>query len=383
MKSRKPITAAVVAMASMALMLAGCSSTAGDDADSGGGSTVSAAAQAALNDAYAGIGSDLSDLAAVKPKAGVKFYVISCGEMLPSCAFGSAAMKAAAEAAGWDATIADGKLNPDGFVAAVRQAIAGGATAMSVIGISCSSAQAAFAEAAAAGVTVIGNAGADDCSPKVWSGNRQWMPDTTMKDYWEACGKLQADYAWGKTNGDVKAVMADFTSETWGQWIQDGFNSRLAELGSGEVVASVSVSNPEVVDGSFVQKFTSAALAHPEANVLLVPNDGWLTNGLSASLVAAGLSDRLVVISRGGDAAALDMIRAGGGGFTATVGTAVDWGAWGAVDTAIRVLAGVTPVPTGDMVQIVDADHNMPVSGFYAPPVDFTAAYSKAWGASK
>jgi hypothetical protein len=31
---------------------------------------------------------------------------------------------------------------------------------------------------------------------------------------------------------------------------------------------------------------------------------------------------------------------------------------------------------------MVDKDHNLPASGDYTPPIDYQAAYQKAWGVS-
>src|SRR5690606_42028638 len=127
-----------------------------------------AEAQAPLDVAYEGIGSTLDDLEPAEPEAGLTFYVMSCGEVAATCAAPAAAMVEAAEAAGWDGNLVDGKLSPEGFATALRQAVAGGADVLVPVGISCSAAAAAFAEAKAAGVTIVGGGGVDDCDPKGW-----------------------------------------------------------------------------------------------------------------------------------------------------------------------------------------------------------------------
>ena len=342
--------------------------------------TVSAEAQAALEASFEGIGSTLDDLAPVSTDEALSVYVVSCGEQVPSCAVPAASVKEAAEVVGWTGTIADGKLNPEGFATAIRQGIAGGADIIVPIGIGCGVAQAAFQEAVDAGITVIGGGGVDDCDPKLWASERLWLPDYTPVQQWESFGQLQADYAFGKTDGDVKAVVLNFTGQVWGQWITDGFTNELESLGSGEVLATVDVSDPEMADGSFVQKVTTELLSQPDANVLVVPIDGWLTNGLAAAIVQAGLDEQLLVIGRGGDEPALDLIRQGGSGFDATIGFAVQWGAWGSVDTALRVLAGEEVAYIGESMQAIDADDNMPDSGQYTGSVDYQAAFTEAWG---
>jgi ribose transport system substrate-binding protein len=349
--------------------------------NAGGSSTPARAeAQAALDIAYKGIGSTLHDLPPVQVAKGINFYAISCGEQAPSCALNAAAMKEAAETAGWKATIADGKLNPEGFASAIRQAIAGGANVISAVGIGCGVAQAAFKEAVDAGIMVIGGGGVDDCDPQLWASERLWLPQVTPQQQWEQIGGLQADYVWGKLDGDVRAIQLNYTGQAWGEWLASGFESQLAEHGSGKVVETLDISDPESADGSYIQKITTAILSHPEANALIVPNDGWISNGLAAALVSAGVANQLVVVGRAGDAPVLDLIRQGGAGVNATVASAQEWGAWGSIDTAIRVLAKQKPVYIGESQQIVDRDRNLPASGNYQGSTDFRSAFRTAWG---
>ena len=371
-------------IAALALTVSAC--TTGDD---GGGATtaptepteISAEAQAALDQAYEGFGLTLDDLEPATPEPGLNFYVMSCGESVATCAAPAAAMVEAAEAAGWNGNIVDGKLSPEGFATAIRQAVAGGADVLVPVGISCSSAAAAFAEAKAAGVTIVGGGGVDDCDPQGWDAMRLWLSDPPMPTGpFGAMGMLQADYAFGKTDGDVKAVIVNMTSNPWGQLITDAFSAQLGALGGGEVLEQVDVSDPEAADGTLNQKVTSALLANPDANALIVPTDAYLVNGLAAAISQAGLADKLVVVGNFGSEAALDMIRSGQPGITATVGSAQIWEAWGSIDTAIRVLDGKAPAFIGQQIMAVDKDHNMPDSGPFDGTVDWQDAFLTAWG---
>jgi ribose transport system substrate-binding protein len=58
----------------------------------------------------------------------------------------------------------------------------------------------------------------------------------------------------------------------------------------------------------------------------------------------------------------------------------VQWGAWGSVDTALRVLAGTDPAYIGESMQAIDADNNMPESGQYQGSVDFRTIFEQKWG---
>lgn len=366
------------AVAALALTLSAC--TTGDEGGPEETGSLSTEAQAALDTAYEGVGSDLADLEPSQPTDGLNFYVMSCGESNATCAAPAAAMKDAAATAGWNATIVDGKLSPEGFATAIRQAVAGGADVLVPVGISCSAASAAFGEAKAAGVTIVGGGGIDDCEPQAWDTGRLWLPDPPVPSPFQAIGKLQADYTFGKTNGDVKTVVINSTSNPWGQLVTDAYTEELESLGSGEVLEVVDVSDPETADGSYLQKVTSALLANPDANALIMPTDAYLVNGLAAAIDQAGLADQLTVVGGFGSEAALDMIRSGQRGITATVGQAQIWEAWGSVDTAIRVLNGQEPAYIGQSVQVVDADHNLPDAGPYDGSVDWKSTFLEAWG---
>lgn len=380
MRSRKLAIASAIAV--LALTMSACSTgdpaepAASGSADAG----LNAEAQAALDTAYEGIGLDLKDLEPVTPEPGLNFYVMSCGEAVATCSAPAAAMVDAAEAAGWNGTVVDGQLNPAGFAAAIRQAVAGGADVLVPVGISCSVAAAAFKEAKDAGVTIVGGGGVDDCEPKIWDAERLWLEDAPVPTAFQAIGKLQADYTFGKNNGDVKAIVLNTTSNPWGQLVTDAYVSELEALGGGEILEIIDVADTEIMDGSFTQKVTSALLANPDVNSLTMATDAYLVNGLAAAVNQTGMADQITVIGGFGSEAALDMIRDGVPGITASVGQAQIWESWGSIDTAIRVRAGQDPAYIGQSVQVVDADHNMPESGPYDGSVDWKSAFLTAWG---
>ena len=371
----------IAALALAALALTGCSdgpaaTDTGGTGDTGG--ETSAAAQEALDRAFAGVGSDLSDLEPTTVPEGVNLYVMSCGEQIATCHKPAAAVVEAAEAAGWTGQIVDGKLNPEGFATAIRQAIAGGADVLVPIGIGCGAAAAAFQEAKDAGVTIIGGGGVDDCDPKIWDSERLWLPD--MPPFFFTMGGLMADYAFGANNGEVKAVVINSTTNVWGAWITESFEDQLDSLGGGEVLEVIDVSDQETADNSYIQKVTSALLANPDANVLIVPTDSYLETGLAAAIDQAGFADQLTVIGGFGGDGAIDMIRTGQPGITATVALAPTWEGWGSVDTAIRILNGQEPVYIGQSIQVIDADNNLPASGGYEGSIDFRAKFLASWG---
>ncbi|SHH28441.1 ABC-type sugar transport system, substrate-binding protein, contains N-terminal xre family HTH domain [Jatrophihabitans endophyticus] len=376
------VGAVVAGGAVLALALTACSSSSSSSGSSGGGAgEVSAAAKTALAQAYKGVGADLANLPSVTPKAGVNFYVISCGQSVSSCSAPTAAMQQAATAAGWSAHMADGKLSPSGFAAAIRQAIAGGAKVIVPIGFDCQAAQAAFKEAVDAGITVVGGGGPDDCRPGLWKSERLWLKGYTGIQEWNTFGKYGADWAYGQNNGKVKAITLTATTNSWGPWITDGFKTEMTKLG-GSIETNINVTDPETADGSFVQKVTTALLAHPDVNVLQVPVGGWLNAGLYQAIQSSGRKNLTVVVGGQSDATTLALVRGGtrNGMKLGATPQAQAWGAWGSVDTAIRVLAGQQPVHIGEQIQAVDATHNLPKTGAYQGTVQWKSAFLTSWG---
>lgn len=377
---RKKLSVCLSALAAAVSLVAGCSS-----GSTSGGATSSAAngsaAKAALSAAYTGFGGDVTSYPSVAVPAGKTVGVISCGEAIAPCHTNAVALQSAAQAAGWKATIYDGKLTQ--IPTAVRQAIAAKVDVITTIGFNCSDMQPAYKEAHDAGILIVGQGGVDDCSPKLWGGDKLWLPDQSVADQWKAYGTLAADYAVGKTNAHVNAILLQIAGSGAGQKTTDAMKARVAQLGGGKVTKVISVSNQEEGDGSFVPKVISTLQANPSVNVLFAPNDAYFQAGLGQALIQAGMQDKLLVIGLNfqGDPSSFDLLRKTGTGQDAAVTQAGVWGCWGTIDTAIRLLAHQKPVYIKEPIAIVDATHNLPPAGqSFSEGVDFKALFLKAWG---
>jgi ribose transport system substrate-binding protein len=362
------------------------SSTSGGSSESGSRGTGSSS-QAALDAAYEGVVGTPPTEAASAPADGGTVWVVSCGQSVPTCATPSQGAADAAEAAGFAASVCDGKLNPQGWSDCIRQGIAAKAVGIIVIGQDCASFQAALQEAKDAGVPTIG-AGGNDCDvvggPNLFSAVVQNLPDTTQQDWWAQIGKLQADWIIGKTDGKASVLSLKFTDSIWGGWVQDGFETELKTCSGCSIASTLELSNQDLVSGALAQKVSTALLKTPQANSVNLPIDGWMFAGLSQAIQSSGRSDTLNVIGAFGEPGNLDLIRENGGE-DATVGYALSWTAWSGVDALIRVLDGAEPQPAGVGLQTIDADNNMPEAGqpfSYSPSIDYAAAYTKLWTAS-
>jgi ribose transport system substrate-binding protein len=371
-----------LALLAAAVIAAGCGASGGSSTPTTGGATSDA--QNALDTAYRGV-TGQPPATAPRVSAGKNIWVVSCGQVVPTCATPSQAVVDAAKAVGWSAKICDGQLNPNGWSACIRQGIGSKADAIVTIGQGCAPVKAALQEAKAADVTTIG-VGGIDCDvtggSKTFTAVTQQLGDRGQVQWWNTMGALQASWIIGKTQGRAKVLNVEFADELWGEWITAGFAKQLASCTGCQIVGKVRLTNQDLASNSLVTKFSTALLQHPDANAVAVPIDGWFHVGLAQAIMASGRSDELAVIGAFGEAGNLELIRAGRGE-DATVATSLVWDGWAAVDVAIRLFAGQAVVPSGIGLQVVDADHGLPAAGQpfrYTPPVDFVAAYMKAWG---
>jgi ribose transport system substrate-binding protein len=358
-----------------ALLLTACA-TGGSSEPSAGPSGESP--EAALASAYAGVSSEQSLIAVDFPTEVQNVAIISCPLSIPSCAASAAAVNDAVILAGWWPMVIDGG-GPFGVSQAIRIAIAQAATVIVTIDANCKGLEVPYDEAALAEVPVVGLGGEDNCNPKRFASTTRWTAEHAVGKRQTVVGTLQADYVFGKTTGEVKALVLNVADDATTTKISDGFTARLTKLGAGEAVQKLALTTGEISDKSFTKKVVDAAISSG-SNAIIVPEDDWLTTGgLAAALARDPETSELLVIGHGGTAAALDIIRSGGAGLTATVGQSFDWMGWGAVDAIVRLYAGAPPVFIGDAMQVVDIDHNMPETGKYTGGIDAQEKYSKLW----
>ncbi|GAA1705407.1 substrate-binding domain-containing protein [Microbacterium sediminicola] len=375
-KSRALLLAA--GAAALALVISACSSSAAPD-QSPTTDAPGIDAAAALQAAYDGVvGAPPTE--AVPVAADQTAWVVSCGEISTTCAAPAAGAVEAASAIGWEASVCDGELNPDGWSACIRQGIAAAADVIITIGQDCAAESGALQEAATAGITTI-NVGGLDCEDPLFSGNVQMLDGYTYDDYWMKVGELQADWLIGQTDGAVKLLAIEFNDTQWGPLITAGLNARLADCADCEIVGSVQLSNADLATGALSQKFSTALLQHPDANAVAIPIDGWFLAGLAQAINASGRSDEVSVIGNFGSIPNWEIIRSNGGQ-DATVASAAEWNGWAGIDAALRVLAGQELLPAGIGLQVVDAETNLPDPGqpfVYTPAIDYQADYQAVW----
>jgi ribose transport system substrate-binding protein len=320
----------------------------------------------------------------------VNAWIISCGQASEGCALPTAAMKAAAQALGWKTTVVDGNFGiADAYNAAFRQAVAAGANVILETAIDCDQAKTGLQAAKAAGVVVVG-ADAFDCTdPMVHAGTQNLMSATELFNKYtpttaateEARGRARADWIIVHTHGQAKVINLVFAGLTDGLYQNEGFVDEMRKCATCQIVDTIDYTPADTSNGTLKQAFASALAKYPDANAAPITDDGIVQSADLAQVVqSAGRADSFCLVSGGGYAINNELIRQGRGE-CAEVTFDVSWLGWGAVDEALRLLAGQPVVPEGLGVQLYDASHGLPAPGQnYAAPIDYKALYLKAWG---
>lgn len=378
-RMRTRMLAATAAAAATILALAGCA--AGDDGSSTPSDTGSAVSTDYLAEAYDGVVGEVP----TEPVAitdDIHAWIVSCGQQVTTCSSPAVGAEEAALEIGWTADVCDGQLNPNGWASCIRNGIAADADIIIAIGQDCMSVSGALAEAKDAGIPTIGAGGVDCDDEPLFSGVTQSMPDMSTKEWWMLMGELQAKWLIGTLDGNAKLLNVEFNDTVWGPWMTEGRLAAIEACEGCEVVDTLQLANSDVATGALTQKLETALLQNPDVNALAIPIDGWFLAGLAQGIEASGRTDDLSVIGAFGSIPNYGFIR-DGFGEDATVTFSAAWDGWGAIDAALRVLAGQEIQANGVGLQVVDSETNVPAEGAefaYTPEVDFRSAYRTTWG---
>ena len=346
-----------------------------------------AQAQAKTTNNYKGTNT-MPDTTLRKPAPGKKVVVISGGESALSSSVPSDAAVEAAKAAGWQVSLYDQKLNPANGTALINQALAAGADGIILDATDCPLAKTALQAAKAKGVKVVPIYAFDCNDPMFGSGGESLFSGITnygakAKDidlFTESYGADQADAIIAATNGQAKVILFQDSEFTVLKYTAKGFTDEMAKCSTCSIVATVDFKAADL-GPTLQQKAASVLLQHPEATAVKIPYTAAALLGISAAVAASSKASSLYVMGGEGFAPELDLIRAKKGVSAVNV-IASDWVGWSAVDTLVSLFNGTPPADSGIGWTLADSEHNIPATGAFVPPVDFKAAYKKAWGQS-
>jgi ribose transport system substrate-binding protein len=381
---RLPATAALFTL--LASALAGCGTAAGQAGppriDSGDAYVTTAQANVAAD--YRGT-LRKPDQTPRPATTGKKVAILSIGQQSITSSTPTLAAVAAGQALGWTTTLYDAKLNPALAPVLMQQALDSGADGLIVDAMDCPLIAKQLAEARQKGVKVI-PIFAFDCNDPLFggtgsplfSGSINYGPQsrdvgTFTADY----GADQADAVIAHTHGHARVILFNDPVLSVLQYTTQGFRDELAKCADCKVVQEVDF-HPDELGPRLGAKAGQALAGHPEANAVRIPYGSASLAGISQAVVAAHRPD---LYSIGGDGfePELDLIRAHAG--VDAINMIDDaWVGWAAADSLNSIFLGKNPVDSGIGFVLADARHNLPKTGPYTVPIDYRAAYKRAWG---
>ncbi|MDV6286492.1 sugar ABC transporter substrate-binding protein [Rhodococcus jostii] len=316
---------------------------------------------------------------------GKTLMYLSAGISSPSGTAGVAALEAVRDQLGFSLVTFDGQFTPSRYQDGMRQAVAQKVDALIVYGISCAGNESALREVHAAGIKIIGLQSvdcneADPSAPAMFDTQPLYpLGDRTIRggEVWAANGAAQADYLISQLEGNVKVIQFDVPDFAVTAALGRGFQERMAECSTCEIVESIDVAVADFGPG-LQQKAEQALLKHPDANAVAINYDDLVTLGLSAAIQSSGRKDDLVTVAGTGYEATLDMIRQDNGLKAGWVQNH-DWDHYAGIDTTLRLLSGQQPEVSGIPVILYDKDHNISESGGFTPATDFRPVFEQAW----
>lgn len=310
------------------------------------------AAEEAVAKGYAGTDREL-------PKDGPKAVPGKNIWVIASTLEGEGAARPAREAAaaakelGWEAKVADGKLDPNEQANQIRNAIAAKADAIIVVSFSCDAMPGAFQEARDAGVKTYGVFTRDCAQEPLLDGKIQYGDGVTDLAV-EVVEPQIANWVIAKTEGKGEIIQLFFDD---GGALRDGaenFASSIEANCPECELRRVPITGEDIGKGRIQAKTAAALNQYPNADVVWSVVDGIILLGAGAAVGEANAQGRNVLLTGlEGLTPNLEMIAAGGPQSLAA-GSPGAWHGWAAVDGLNRIFAGEPEVDAGIGYQLID-----------------------------
>jgi ribose transport system substrate-binding protein len=315
------------------------------------------------------------------PAENKSIWAISCGQSLSSCARGTQGAVDAAKAMGWNVKVFDTKGDLGTANQGVRQAIAAKADGVFVYFVDCSYMRQGLEEAKKAGIPVVQAEGidcnlAEEGAPSLFTYSVEYAGGpllTWLKDF----GRAMTSYLIAETDakGDILYIADNAAVGTIA--VVDGYE---------EEIETCTECESNIVEYSFEQMTSGLSelvqdelIKRPTINAVGVAYDAILQAGVSDGVQQAERTGRELLLTAGeGQDPTMELVRKGV--VAAGVGLDNEWESWSGIDALNRIFHDEDPQPSGVGIQLYDKDNNMPASGPYKAPIDFKAAYKKAWG---
>jgi ribose transport system substrate-binding protein len=379
------------------LVLAACSSstpsanstTTTSAASTGSNSAAAAAAlKAAIaqtNIGYKGTSTNVNPTP--RPAAKDKtIAIISAGQAADSNSVPVAGATEAATAIGWKWSIYDAGLNPAKYAGLVDQAIAAHVNGIILDAIDCADVKGPLEQAKAAGIAVTAMYAFDCDDPHTGGGTLSLFSGVTnygaknanLDKFTESYGADQADYIIAKSDNKAKIILIQDPEFTVLYYTALGFDNTIAASHGSQVIATLDITQADILDGQIVPKIQAEIQRYPQATWIKSP----YTYATTIGIVPALGTNPTHIDVMGGEGFYNELDDISSGKITATNAISSDWTGWAAVDTLNSIFNHTKPVDSGIGWTLVDKTHNLPTNPManYEPPIPFQSQYEKAWG---
>lgn len=322
-----------------------------------------------------------------RPAAQDKRVAVICPSLISATTkVPSEAAIEAAHAAGWQTDLHDAGLDPSKYEPLVRQAVEDGVDGIILDAIDAWTVEEPLLEALARGIAVVPIYAFDRDDPhstsmskdplfSAWTNYGVGFEDHASQA--RAYGADQANYIVAATNDSAKIIAFHDPEVTIIQYVLDGFRETIEASAGSEILSVFAPTVGQLMSGQLNDLVDAEVRAFPEVNWVKSPYSFITMVGLVPTLgERAGTT--ISIMGGEGFEPELDLIREGK--VAAVNVIASDWAGWAAVDTLNSVFIGQPPADSGIGWTIADPTHNMPSAGEFPPPVDFRAAYRRAWG---
>ncbi|MGE0066755.1 MAG: sugar ABC transporter substrate-binding protein [Solirubrobacterales bacterium] len=282
-------------------------------------------------------------------------------------------VETAAKALNWDLTVIDGKGTPQGYSAAIGQAITQKADGVIFGAIDPNLVLNQMKQLKAAGIPVVVQSNVSEPTEELWVANVGYRPQLEA----EYLAAFLAD----ESQGEAKVLLVEDSEFGIVAARAEAFKPALEELCSAcEINAETEFSVTEL-ETKLGPKIGAALQANPDVNYIYAPYDAAVPP-MVAAIKQAGLQDEVKIISYGGFKQVTDYLR-NQEITVATVANATQWQGWQAYDALIRHWDDLEineEVTERDPIKLLTWENPPPPGQYFEGDADYMAEYEKLWG---
>jgi ribose transport system substrate-binding protein len=376
------VGASMAAALALTLCVAACGSSSDDNDSSGGSAAASTGASSSADSGSSAVATTMKTFSApvtwpgptdpVTPPKAKKITIVTCGSQGITCVRVANGAKAAATALGYQATVIDGRSQPDVWNQAVSSAIASKTNGIVLAAVPAGLVAGGVSKAKAAGIPVVATLGV--------SGAPTAKVDVSRPDVAKANSAFIAKDSGGNANvlliRDAEFPETETTAKLYASTLKGDCPKCTV---SKEVSFSLALAAQRLA-GNVAQVLQQ----NPNINYIVTPFDTVMPF-ISQGIRQAGKTGKVKIVGLGADPPSLEAIKSGDQ--VMSLGNPAEWIGWDAVDAIVRSLAkkdlpaadGVTQSSYAVPQRYVTKD-NLPGATGWDGDFDYRSKFKELWG---